>query len=183
MHSLHPFSLLTYFVHEQRVPSFVLTGFLGVYKGKLAFEVASRQNDHRPAILDLGSIAEKQTSTSQLSVKQNEEEKAKNVTASLFDPLGKHVWRMSSSSSSFRLMSSDVRVTDHWGRLGGCVLGGVYVPCICRMPGGVTVGDSGLCCCDITVMVDWALKINYISTYLCCCVPAVTMQRMRLTSQ
>ena len=58
---LHPFSLLTYLVHEQRAPSFVLTQFLGVYKGKLAFDVASRQNDHRPAILDLGSIAERQT--------------------------------------------------------------------------------------------------------------------------
>ena len=29
----------------------------------------------------------------------------------------------------------------------GCLLGGVYVPCIYRMPGGVIVGDSGLCCC------------------------------------
>ena len=25
--------------------------------------------------------------------------------------------------------------------------GGVYVPCIYRMPGGVIVGNSGLCCC------------------------------------
>ena len=25
--------------------------------------------------------------------------------------------------------------------------GGVYVPCIYRMAGGVIVGDSGLCCC------------------------------------
>ena len=67
---VHPFSLLTYFVHEQKAPSFVLTRFIGVYKGKLAFEVASRQNDHRPAIFDLGSIAERQTGTSELSVKQ-----------------------------------------------------------------------------------------------------------------
>ena len=37
----HPFSPLTYFVYEQRAPSFVLTRFLGVYKGKLGFEVAS----------------------------------------------------------------------------------------------------------------------------------------------
>ena len=29
---------------------------------------------------------------------------------------------------------------------GGCLLGAVYVPSIYRMPGGVTVGDSGLCC-------------------------------------
>ena len=28
-----------------------------------------------------------------------------------------------------------------------CLLGGVYVPCVCRMPGGVIEGDSGLCCC------------------------------------
>ena len=27
-----------------------------------------------------------------------------------------------------------------------CLLGGVYVPCIYRMSGGVIVGDSGLCC-------------------------------------
>ena len=27
------------------------------------------------------------------------------------------------------------------------ILGGIYVPCIYRMPGGVIVGDSGLCCC------------------------------------
>ena len=29
----------------------------------------------------------------------------------------------------------------------GCLLGGVHVPCIYRMLGGVIVGDSGLCCC------------------------------------
>ena len=29
----------------------------------------------------------------------------------------------------------------------GCLLGGVYVPCIYLMPGGVIVGDSDLCCC------------------------------------
>ena len=28
-----------------------------------------------------------------------------------------------------------------------CLLGGVYVPCIYRVPGGLIVGDSGLCCC------------------------------------
>ena len=55
---LHPFSLLAYIVHEQRASSFVLTRFLGVYKDKIAFEVVSRRNDHRPAILDFGSIAE-----------------------------------------------------------------------------------------------------------------------------
>ena len=27
------------------------------------------------------------------------------------------------------------------------LLGRVYVPCLYRMPGGVIVGDSGLCCC------------------------------------
>ena len=31
--------------------------------------------------------------------------------------------------------------------LRGCLLGGVYIRCIHRMPGGVIVGDSGLCCC------------------------------------
>ena len=31
--------------------------------------------------------------------------------------------------------------------LSGCLLGGVYVLCINRMPGGVLVGDLGLCCC------------------------------------
>ena len=29
----------------------------------------------------------------------------------------------------------------------GCVLGGVYVPCINRMPGVDILGDSGFCCC------------------------------------
>ena len=29
----------------------------------------------------------------------------------------------------------------------GCLLGGVYVPRIYRMPGRVIVDDSGLCCC------------------------------------
>ena len=33
------------------------------------------------------------------------------------------------------------------GCLWWCLLGGVYVPCIYRMPGGVIVGYSGLCCC------------------------------------
>ena len=34
--------------------------------------------------------------------------------------------------------------TERWP---GCLLGGVYVPCIYRMPSRVIVGDSGLCCC------------------------------------
>ena len=29
----------------------------------------------------------------------------------------------------------------------GGLLGGIYVPCIYRTPGGIIVGDSGLCCC------------------------------------
>ena len=33
------------------------------------------------------------------------------------------------------------------GFFGGCFLGGVYVACINRMPSGVIVVDSGLCCC------------------------------------
>ena len=31
-------------------------------------------------------------------------------------------------------------------------LGGVYVPCINRMPGGVIVGDSGLCCVPAIIL-------------------------------
>ena len=36
------------------------------------------------------------------------------------------------------------------------LLGGVYVPCIHRMPGEIIVSDSGLCCCGpaINVMCD-----------------------------
>ena len=32
---------------------------------------------------------------------------------------------------------------------GGCLLGGVYVPCIFRMLGGVIVGDWGLRCVPV----------------------------------
>ena len=40
----------------------------------------------------------------------------------------------------------------HWGHsffclFWGCTCGGVYMPSISCTPGGVTVGDSGLCCC------------------------------------
>ena len=35
-----------------------------------------------------------------------------------------------------------------------CLLGGVYVPCSNRMPGGVLVGNSGLCCCVPVVRVS-----------------------------
>ena len=31
--------------------------------------------------------------------------------------------------------------------LGGRSFGGVNIPFFTRMPGGVTIGDSGLCCC------------------------------------
>ena len=37
-----------------------------------------------------------------------------------------------------------------------CLLGGVYVPRIYRMPGGVIVGDSGLCCLHIQCMTSIA---------------------------
>ena len=42
------------------------------------------------------------------------------------------------------------------------ILGGVYVPCINRMPGGVIVGDAGLCCCVPTfnVLLDLKQSIN-----------------------
>ena len=38
----------------------------------------------------------------------------------------------------------------------GCLLGGDYVCCVHRMPGGVIEGDSGLCCCGpaFNVMCD-----------------------------
>ena len=52
---LHPFSLLTYFVHEQRAPLF-LHDFL-----PLIWET------YHPGILDLGSIAKMQTGTSEWS--------------------------------------------------------------------------------------------------------------------
>ena len=37
----------------------------------------------------------------------------------------------------------------HWETyfFGECGLGGIYVPCITCKPGGVIVGDVGLCCC------------------------------------
>ena len=34
-----------------------------------------------------------------------------------------------------------------------CLLGGVCVPCLNRVPAGVIVGDSGLCCCVAVVRV------------------------------
>ena len=59
-------------------PSFVLTRFLGVYKRNLAFE--STKMTIAPAILDSGSIAERQTGSSELSVKQNTKLFAKITT-------------------------------------------------------------------------------------------------------
>ena len=76
---LHPLLLLIYFVHEQGAPSFVLTRFLSVYKGNLTFEVAigtlissfAEVASRQTIILDLGSIAERQTAgTSELNFKQ-----------------------------------------------------------------------------------------------------------------
>ena len=52
-----------------------------------------------------------------------------------------------------------------WIHRRGCLLGGVYVPCINRMPGGVIVGDSGLCCCVPVVhvmLIVWALLIPFV---------------------
>ena len=40
-----------------------------------------------------------------------------------------------------------------------CLFGGVCVPCIYHMPGGVIVGDSGLCCCvpvQCVTSIVWA---------------------------
>ena len=42
----------------------------------------------------------------------------------------------------------------------GCLLGGVYVPCINRMPGGVNVGDYGLCCVPVQ-SVTLIVRVNY----------------------
>ena len=36
---------------------------------------------------------------------------------------------------------------EHPFQVWGCLLCGIYVPYIYRMPGGVIIGDSGLCCC------------------------------------
>ena len=45
----------------------------------------------------------------------------------------------------------------------GCLLGGVYVRCIHRMPGGVIVGDSSLCCCGPAFNVMCDVNIYYSS--------------------
>ena len=49
----------------------------------------------------------------------------------------------------------------------GCILGGVYVPCIYRMPGGVIVGDSGLRCCGpaFNVWGQW-FERNYFPLFV-----------------
>ena len=38
-----------------------------------------------------------------------------------------------------------------------CLLGEAYIPCIYGMPGGIIVGDHGLCCC---VPVQWSTSIK-----------------------
>ena len=42
----------------------------------------------------------------------------------------------------------------------GCLLGGVYVPCSNSMPGGVIVGDSGLCSVPLDVNCSSAITSN-----------------------
>ena len=49
----------------------------------------------------------------------------------------------------------------------GCLLGGVYQPCVYRMQGGVIVGDSGLCCCVNCSMCDSQLfERNYFPVFV-----------------
>ena len=62
-----------------------------------------------------------------------------------------------------------VYIIYYWGYL-GCLLCGVYVPCIYRMPGGVMVGDSGLCCCGPAFNVWCQLfKRNYFPLFALFC--------------
>ena len=51
----------------------------------------------------------------------------------------------------------------------GCLLVGVYVPCINHMPGGVSVivGDSGLCCCVHMVCVRSIVRA-LLTPFVCC---------------
>ena len=52
-----------------------------------------------------------------------------------------------------------------------CLLAGVYVPRINRMPGGVIVGDSGFCCCSVPVVCVastvwlWELLIPFVCSF------------------
>ena len=52
----------------------------------------------------------------------------------------------------------------------GCLLGGVCVPCINRMPGGVIVGDSGLCSCCVSVVRDGSI-VRTLLIFFFLCVP------------
>ena len=49
--------------------------------------------------------------------------------------------------------SLSLKAKGHWDVNVGCLLGGVCVRCIHRMPGEVIVGDSGLCCCGLAFIV------------------------------
>ena len=51
--------------------------------------------------------------------------------------------------------------------IGGCLLGGVYVLCTNRMPGGVIVGDSGLCCHVPVVGVTSIVRALFLP-FICC---------------
>ena len=50
----------------------------------------------------------------------------------------------------------------------GCLLGGVYVPCVRRMPGGGIVSDSDLCCCVPSLFNVWRqlFESNYFAVFV-----------------
>ena len=49
----------------------------------------------------------------------------------------------------------------------GCLLGGVYVHCIHRMPGGVIIGDLGLCRCGPAFKVMCDVNCSSVFTSHC----------------
>ena len=53
--------------------------------------------------------------------------------------------------------------------LWGCLLGGGYVSCIFHMPGGIIVGDSGLCCCvpvQCLTSIVWAQSLPTVCWFI-----------------
>ena len=55
-------------------------------------------------------------------------------------------------------------------------MGGVYVPCCYRMPGGVMVDDSGLCCCGPSFNV-YNVNCSTAMTSHCLSIPPRTRRR------
>ena len=75
-------------------------------------------------------------------------------------PIIYHVWNYRNSSVSLciawhaRRLCETQSKSESIANLQGCLLGGVYVPCIIyHMPSGVIVGDSGLCFCGLAFNV------------------------------